>query len=93
VELEVPVAPVQRPEAGGLGVVQAGDGEPGPLGAEVIGPGGSAFADREVAGGDVALDADLAAQPLGDLGGAPPLRAGDVELVQVSQTVLISGGG
>lgn len=80
VELQVPVAPVQRPEAGGLGVVQACDREPGPLGAKVLAPGGSALADREVAGGDVALDADLVAQPLRDLGGAPPLRASDVEL-------------
>ncbi len=35
VELEVPIAPVQRPEAGGLGVVQACDREPGPLGVEI----------------------------------------------------------
>jgi len=80
VELEVPVAPVQRPEAGGLCVVQACDREPGPLGAEVVGPGGSTLADREMECSHVALDADLAAQPLRDLGGAPPLRASDVEL-------------
>jgi len=80
VELEVLVAPVQRPEAGGLGVVQACDREPGPLGAEVVGPGGSTLADREMEYSHVALDADLAAQPLRDLGGAPPLRTSDVEL-------------
>ena len=67
VELQVPVAPVQRPEAGGLGVVQACDREPGPLGAEVVAPGWSALADRQVAGRDVALDADLTTQPLRDL--------------------------
>jgi len=80
VVVEVAVAPVQRPETGGLDVVQAGDGEPGPLRAQVVAPGRSALADRQMAGGDIALDADLAAQPLGDLGGAPPLHASDVEL-------------
>ncbi len=74
-ELEAPVAPVQRPEAGGLGVVQACDREPGPFGAEVVVPGGSALADGEMAGSKVALDADFAAEVLGDLGGAPPLHA------------------
>ena len=39
VELQVPVAPVQRPEAGGRGVVQGCDREPGPLGAEVVASG------------------------------------------------------
>ena len=46
----------------------------------VVVPGQSALANREMAGGDVALDADLAAQPLGNLGGAPPLYAGNIEL-------------
>src|SRR5271166_1241895 len=80
VVFQVPVAPVQRPLSGGLGVVQPGDRESGPVGPEVIAPGRSAFADGQMSWGDVAFDADLVANVLGDLAGAPALHAGDVEL-------------
>jgi hypothetical protein len=36
--LQVPVAPVQRPQPAGLGVMQAGDGEPGPVKAGILAP-------------------------------------------------------
>jgi hypothetical protein len=51
-----------------------------PVGAEVLAPGRSAFTDDQMPWGDVAFDADLAANMLGDLVGAPTLYAGDVEL-------------
>ena len=77
---QVPVAPVERPQAAGLGVVQPGDRESGPVGAKVIAPGRSTFANGQMSWGDVAFDADLVADVLGDLAGAPALHAGDVEL-------------
>ena len=77
---QVPVSPVQGPEPGGFGVVQAGDREAGPVGTEVLAPGRSAFTDGQMPWGDVAFDADLAANVLGDLVGTPTLYAGDVEL-------------
>ena len=61
VVFQVLVAPVQGPEPGCLGVVQAGDREPGPVGAEVLAPGRSAFANGQMPWGDFAFDADLAA--------------------------------
>ena len=60
--------------------MQAGDGEPGPIGPEVLGPGWAAFADGEMSRGDVAFDTDLAAKVLWDLVGAPALDAGDVDV-------------
>ena len=60
--------------------MQAGDGEPGPIGPEVLVPGWAAFADSEMSWGDVAFDTDLAAKVLWDLVGAPALDAGDVDV-------------
>ena len=60
--------------------MQPGDRESGPVGAEVLAPGRSAFANGQMSWGDVAFDADLVANVLGDLAGAPALHAGDVEL-------------
>ncbi len=60
--------------------MQAGDRESGPVGAEVLAPRRSAFADGQMSWGEVAFDADLAASVLWDLIGAPALYAGDVEL-------------
>ena len=60
--------------------MQPGDRESGPVGAEVLAPGRSAFANGEMSWGDVAFDADLVANVVGDLTGAPAVHAGDVEL-------------
>src|SRR5271156_6299785 len=60
--------------------MQPGDRESGAVGPEVLAPGRSAFADGQMSWGDVAFDADLVANVLGDLAGAPALHAGDVEL-------------
>jgi hypothetical protein len=60
--------------------VEAGDREAGPVGPELLAPRRSAFADGQMPWGDVAFDADLAADVLGDLFGAPALDAGDVKL-------------
>jgi len=60
--------------------VQPGDRESGPVGAEVLPPGRSAFANGQMSWGDVAFDADLVANVVGDLTGAPAVHAGDVEL-------------
>src|SRR5271155_1767450 len=60
--------------------MQPGDRESGAVGAEVLAPGRSAFANGQMSWGDVAFDADLVANVLGDLAGAPALHAGDVEL-------------
>ena len=71
VVFEVLVAPVQGPQTGGTGVVQAGDWEAGPVGSDILAPGWSAFANGQMPCGDVAFDADLAADVLGNLVGAP----------------------
>ena len=60
--------------------MQPGDRESGPVGAEVLAPRRSAFANGQMSWGDVAFDADLVANVLWDLVGAPALYAGDVEL-------------
>jgi hypothetical protein len=60
--------------------MQAGDWEACPFGAAVLAPRWSAFADGQMSWGDVAFDADLAADVLGDLVGAPALYTRDVEL-------------
>ena len=60
--------------------MQPGDRESGPVGAEVLAPGRSAFANGQMSWGDVTFDADLVANVLGDPAGAPTLHAGDVEL-------------
>ena len=80
VVFEVLVAPVEGPQTGGPGVVQAGDREAGPVGSEILAPRRSAFADGQMSWGDVAFDADLVADVFGDLVGAPALDAGDVKL-------------
>ena len=49
--------------------MQPGDRESGPVGPEVLAPGRSAFADGQMSWGDVAFDADLVANVLGDLAG------------------------
>ena len=70
VVFEVPVAPVQGPESGAFGVVQARDRKSGPFRTEVLAPWWSAFANGQMSWGDVAFDADLVANVLGDLVGA-----------------------
>ncbi len=60
--------------------MQPGDRESGPVGTEVLAPGRSAFTNGQMPWCDVAFDADLVANVLGDLAGAPTLHAGDVEL-------------
>ena len=80
VVFEVLVAPVQDPQTGGPGVVQAGDREAGPVGSDILAPRRPAFANGQMPWGDVAFDADLAADALGNLAGTPTLDAGDVQL-------------
>jgi hypothetical protein len=80
VVFEVLVAPVQGPQTGDPGVVQAGDREAGPVGSKIVAPRRPAFANGQMSCGDVAFDADLAADVLGNLVGAPTLDAGDVKL-------------
>jgi hypothetical protein len=71
--------------------VQSGDRESGPVGAEVVAPGRSAFTNGQMSWSDVAFDANFAASVLGDLAGAPTLHAGDVELGKsVSHLVMIA---
>ena len=60
--------------------MQAGDGKPGPIGPEVVGPGWAAFADGQMPWRDIAFDTDLAAKVLWDLAGAPALDPGDVDV-------------
>src|SRR5271156_5175123 len=60
--------------------MQPGDRESGPVGPEVLAPGRSAFANGQMSWGDVAFDADLVANGLGDLAGAPGWPGGDVGL-------------
>ena len=60
--------------------MQPRDRESGPVGLKVLAPGWSTFANGQMSWGDVAFDADLVANVLGDLAGAPALHAGDVEL-------------
>lgn len=80
VEAQVAVAPVQLPLGPGSGVVQTGDGEPGPLllghGVDravvaVGGVGQAALHDGEVSIGYLALDEHLMAGVSGDADGAP----------------------
>ena len=49
--------------------MQPGDRESGPVGPKVLAPGRSAFANGQMSRGDVAFDADLVANVLGDLAG------------------------
>ena len=51
-----------------------------PVGAEILAPRRPAFANGQMPWGDIAFDADLAADVLGNLVGAPTLDAGDVKL-------------
>ena len=80
VVFEVLVAPVQGPQTDGPGVVQAGDREAGPVRSKIVAPRRPAFANGQMSCGDVAFAADLAADVLGNLVGAPTLDAGDVKL-------------
>jgi hypothetical protein len=48
VVFEVVVAPVRGPQARGLGVTQAGYGEAGPVGSQVLAPRRPAFADGQM---------------------------------------------
>jgi hypothetical protein len=66
VVFEVLIAPVQGSQTGGPGVVQAGDWEAGPVGSEILAPRRPAFANGQMPWGDVAFDADLAADVLGN---------------------------
>jgi hypothetical protein len=74
----------------GLGVVQPGDRESGPVGPEVLAPGRSAFANSQMSWGDVTFDANFSASVLGDLAGAPTLHAGDVELGKSASSHLVA---
>ena len=76
----VTVAPVQRPQSSALGVVQPGDRESSPVGTKILAPGRSALTNGQMSWRDVAFDADLVANVLGNLARAPTLHAGDVEL-------------
>ena len=59
--------------------MQPGDRESGPVGADVLAPGRSTFTQiGQMSWGDVAFDADLVANVVGDLTGAPAVHAGDV---------------
>ena len=49
--------------------MQPRDRESGPVGAKVLAPGWSTFANGQMSWGDVAFDADLVANVLGDLAG------------------------
>ena len=89
VVFQVPVAPVQRPSSGGLGVVKPGDRESGPVGAEVLAPGRSAFTNGQMSWGYVTFDANFSASVLGYLAGAPTLHAGDVELGKSASSHLV----
>ena len=60
--------------------MQPGDRESGPVGTKVLAPGRSALANGQMSWRDVAFDADLVANVLGNLARAPALHAGDVEL-------------
>src|SRR5215472_6699568 len=60
--------------------MQTSDGEPGPIGSEVLAPGWAAFADGQMPWGDVAFDTDLAAKVLWDLAVTPALDPGDVDV-------------
>ena len=60
--------------------MQAGDGETGPIGPEVLVPRWAAFADGQMPWGNVVFDTDLAAKVLWDLVGAPALNAGNVNV-------------
>ena len=94
VVFEVPVAPVQGPQTGGLAVVQAGYGESGPIGCHVLTVGWPAFADGQMPWGDIAFDTDLVAKAGWYLAGAPALDAGDVEVRKScgAHRVMIAGG-
>ena len=93
VVFEVAVTPVQGPQSGGLGVVQAGDRKSGPIRTEVLAPGWAAFTDGQMPWGDVAFDTDLAAKVRWGLAGAPALDAGDVDVGKSSgaHRVMIAG--
>ena len=80
VVFEVVVAPIQGPKPGGPGVAHTGDREAGPVGSDIFAPRRPALANGQMPWGNVAFDADLAADVLGDLVGASALDAGDVEL-------------
>ena len=92
VEAEVAVAPVQCPHLGRLRVAEPGDGEPRPFRAGVLAPGRAALDDRQLPGPDVALDADLVPDVLGDTLFAPAADAGDVEFGQSWHLVSVAGG-
>jgi hypothetical protein len=74
VVLEVLAPPVQGPQTDGPGVVQAGDRELGPVGSDILAPRRPAFANGQMPWGDVAFDADIAADVLGNLLGAKQLN-------------------
>jgi DNA (cytosine-5)-methyltransferase 1 len=74
----VAVGPVEPPA--GAVVSQLGYGSAGPLGSEVLAPGGASLEDRHVRAAHGVLDADLVAGVLGDVLGAP---AGDLAQVGV----------
>ena len=59
-------------------IVRLSIGKSGPVGTEVLAPGRSAFANGQMSWGEVAFDADLLANVLGDLARALTLHAGDV---------------
>jgi hypothetical protein len=83
VVLEVLVAPAQ----GAPGVVQAGDREAGPVGSDILAP-RPAFTNGQMPWGDVAFDADLAADVVRNLAGAP---VGRRAALQRSRGVVVRG--
>lgn len=60
--------------------MQAGDREAAPFGSDILTPRRPTLANGQMPCGDVAFDADLTADVLGNLTGAPTLDAGDVKL-------------
>ncbi len=81
-ELQVAIAPVQRPQPRGFRVTQPGDREPCPLRPDLRLPRRAAFHDRHMALGDFSINTNLFANMLGNPSAAPPLHPSNVRLRQ-----------
>jgi transposase len=86
VELQIAVAPIQRPQPRALRIAQSRDREPRPLRTDVRPPRRAALHDRQMPLGDIRLNPNLVANMLRNPSATPPLHPSNIRLRQTRHT-------